>query len=253
MPGLDRKIGSGSTRANSSAGKMERVLFAVLTAVLVITGVFADRKAQASGDVDLVLVLALDVSDSVDATEYQLMSEGLANALSSSLVEQAIRAGKHGAIAISVVQWSGFQEQVVKIKWTRVADHNDLVDLAGEVRRMTRRYNGGATDIGGALKFSTELVNSAPFQTARRVIDLAGDGPNNVNLSPDFERDIAVKSGVTINGLAIIADEITLFEFYTRFVIGGQAAFVENAQNYDGFERAMRRKLLREIGSLYLF
>jgi len=238
---------------NKTQNKTLHVFFAVLILLLVASALFSGRKTWALGDVDLVLLLALDVSASIDAREYQLMTEGLANALSSVQVAQAVGAGKSGAIAISVMQWSGFQEQEVKIKWTRVSSYEDLLRFSGEVRRMTRRYDGGATDIGGAIKFSRELVNSTPFLTTRKTIDIAGDGTNNVNQSPAFERDITVNSGITINGLAIIGEAVMLVDFYTRFVIGGNLAFVENARDYDSFETAMHRKLLREVGSLYLF
>jgi Protein of unknown function (DUF1194) len=233
--------------------KLSYLLIAFLTAFLVTTGLFIARKGLASEDVDLVLLLALDVSASIDDREYRLMKEGLAQALMSKQVDLAIRAGKSGAIAISIMQWSGFQEQEVKIQWTRVAGGDDLMRISSKVRRMTRRYNGGATDIGGAINFSRKLINSAPFLSLRKVIDVAGDGPNNVNSSPAFERDITVKSGITINGLAIVGEAVTLAEYYSRFVIGGNLAFVENARDYDSFEIAMRRKLLREIGSLYLY
>jgi len=238
---------------NQKQIKTPHGFFAVLIVLLVASTLFSNRKTWGMGDVDLVLLLALDVSASIDAREYELMRAGLANALSSLQVAQAVGAGKSGAIAISVMQWSGFQEQEVKIKWTRVSSRQELLNLSQQVRRMPRRYDGGATDIGGAIKFSRELVNSAPFITERKTIDIAGDGPNNVNRSPAFERDITVNSGITINGLAIIGEAVTLVDFYTRFVIGGNLAFVENARDYDSFETAMHRKLLREIGSLYLF
>ena len=233
--------------------KNSRFLCAFLFAVLLLASAVEFRKGQAAGDVDLVLLLALDVSASIDTGEYQLMREGLANALNTIEVEKAIQSGEIGAIAIAVMQWSGFQEQDVKIKWTRVSSHKDLLNLSARIRTMPRRYNGGATDIGGALNFSREQVASAPFQTARRTIDIAGDGTNNVNSSPSFERDITVKAGITINGLTIIGEASTLVDFYTRFVIGGDAAFVENARDFDSFETAMHRKLLREIGAQYLF
>lgn len=212
------------------------------------------HQTNAAGDgVDLVLLLALDVSASVDSTEYNLMTEGLAKALSSETVGDTIRSGKIGAIAISVMQWSGFQEQEVKIKWTRVSSRTDLIKLAEQVRAMTRRYKGGATDIGGAIKFSRKLVRSAPFLTARRTIDIAGDGANNVNEHPSIERDITIKSNIIINGLAVTGRAAPLVRYYTYFVIGGPAAFVEEARDYDSFGTAMRRKLVREIGGQLLF
>ncbi len=237
----------------TKSAKISHLILAFLAVFLAATGMFAGRKGQASSDVDLVLVLALDVSASIDVNEYELMREGLANALASDEVHQAVRAGQNGAIIISVMQWSGFTEQEVKIEWTRVADRGDLLDLADEIRRMTRRYKDGATDIGGAIKFSRELINSTPFPNTRKVIDIAGDGTNNVNTSPSFERDITVQSGVTINGFVIIGEALPLVDFYTRFVIGGDAAFVESVRDYDGFETGMKRKLVREIGGGLLF
>ncbi|MEH6359304.1 MAG: DUF1194 domain-containing protein, partial [Amylibacter sp.] len=155
------------------------------------------------GDVDLALVLALDVSYSVDVQEFLLMRNGLASALDTTEVEKALLTGWHGAIFVSVVQWSGFQEQAIKINWTRVTNRADLTALANKIRKMPRRYTGGATDIGGALKYCRELVLSAPVKSTSKVIDLAADGTNNVNFTPSFERDITVASGITINGLAI--------------------------------------------------
>ncbi len=233
--------------------KTWHLLLAFLTAFVLFTANSSNRKGWSAANVDLVLLLALDVSASIDEREYRLMRNGLAKALLSKQVDLAIRAGKNGAIAISIMQWSGFQEQAIKVRWTRLSGRDDLLRLSNKVRRMTRRYNGGATDIGGAIKFSREMITSAPFLSLRKVIDIAGDGPNNVNTSPAIERDITVKSGITINGLAIIGEAVTLAEYYSRFVIGGPSAFVENTRDYDSFETAMRRKLLREIGSLYLY
>lgn len=230
-------------------------------ALFVVCAVFAiffarsngNSREAVSGSVDLLLVLSLDVSASIDSSEYQLMRGGLANALASPKVYNAIRGGKYGVIGIAVVQWSGFQEQSLKVDWTRVSSRKQLAVLADRVARMERRYKQGATDISGAISFSRKLIASAPFASSRRTIDIAGDGTNNVNSAPTSERDIAVRSGITINGLAVVGEAVTLVDFYTRFVIGGTGAFVESARDYDSFETAMLRKLLREIGSPYLF
>jgi len=254
MPGTGREIINGLKMTKKNLAGIPRLVLAVLLFLLSITSVPPGQQTNAAGDdVDLVLLLALDVSASVDSTEYSLMTEGLAEALSSETVGDTIRSGKIGAIAISVMQWSGFQEQEVKIKWTRVSDRTELIKLAEQVRVMKRRYKGGATDIGGAIKFSRELVHSAPFRTARRTIDIAGDGANNVNDHPSIERDITIKSNIIINGLAVTGQAIPLVRYYTHFVIGGPSAFVEEARDYDSFGTAMRRKLIREIGSQFLF
>ena len=233
--------------------KYRLVLIGFVAAMAATTGLVAKHKEAASGGVDLVLVLALDVSSSIDPGEYKLMTAGLASALASPQIEQAILAGKRGVIAICVVQWSGFVEQKLNITWTRLAHLADLQNLAAKITRMPRRYTGGATDIGTAIKFSRKLVLSAPFSAGRRVIDIAGDGTNNVNASPIFERDKTVKQGITINGLAITNQASDLYNYYTKSVIGGDGAFVEAALSYAGFERAMHRKLLREISSNHLY
>lgn len=201
-------------------------------------------------DVDLALVLALDVSFSVDAQEFLLMRNGLASAIDTAEVEKALLSGWYGAILVSVVQWSGFQEQAIKINWTRVTNRKGLTTLANEIRQMTRRYTGGATDIGGALKYCRELVLSAPVKSTSKVIDLAADGTNNVNFTPSIERDITVASGITINGLAITNTVDWLVGYFENTIIGGNGAFVEVAAEYTDFEHAMRKKLVREMQSM---
>jgi len=197
-------------------------------------------------------VIALDISSSVDEEEYNLQREGFARALASPQVAAAISRGKLKAIAVSVVHWSGFVEQNVEIGWVRVTDFSDLSRLADNVRRVRRRYNGGATDISLALSFSQQLFASAPYSSTRRVIDIAGDGTNNVNYAPYIERDRIVKAGTTINALAV-TPTLKLVKYFRENVIGGNGAFVEMATGYDVFEDAMRRKLVREIGEKYLF
>ena len=208
--------------------------------------------AQKSEDVlDLSLVIALDVSDSVSDKEYDLMRNGLANALDSADVANAIRSGAHGTIAVSIVHWSGFQEQDVRIGWSQVSSRKDLSRLAKQIREMRRRYLGGATDIGGLIDFAKTLIVAGPYASTRNVIDIAGDGTNNVNQSPKIDSDAAVTAGITINGLAVTNKTDTLAEYYSEFVIGGRDAFVENAVDYLSFERAMLRKLVREIQTLF--
>ncbi len=230
-----------------------RLIIIIAVLVLGLRAVINGNISQAASGVDVQIVVALDVSASVDASEFKLMREGLAAAFSSPQVANAVANGKRGAIAVSVVQWSGFTEQALKLDWTRLSTFSELNGFAAKIRQMTRRYKDGATDIGGALNFSRELILASPFQASRRVIDLAGDGPNNVNYSPVIERDRAIKQGMTINGLAIIGEVSVLEDYFIQFIIGGPDAFVEKASDFDGFARAMERKLIREIGSMFLF
>jgi len=227
--------------------------FSVVAALLMLGGARAAWNSPAQGDVDVMLVIALDVSGSVDAEEFDLQREGLARALDSPQIADAIAAGPHKSIAVTVVQWSGFTEQIVKINWRRVSGATDLSALAGDVRQMTRRYDGGATDIGGLLAFSAQLIAEVPWLGRRQIINIASDGTNNVNRSPLFERDLAVGKGITINALTVLSAPWTLDEYFRANVIGGPGAFVEPAENYSGFEYAMRRKLEREIKPELLF
>ncbi|MCF6321183.1 MAG: DUF1194 domain-containing protein [Rhizobiaceae bacterium] len=227
------------------------IAFLTIIATLIVSQ--KTQSSRAGTGVDMLLVISLDVSASVDANEYELMRAGLAKTFLSPDVAQAISAGSHGAIAIAVIQWSGFQEQEIKVDWLRLANALDLAQLAARISRMTRRYKGGATDIGGALEFSSELISSAPFSASRNVIDIVGDGPNNVNYSPERTRDKVLERGIIINALAVTGSYELLNTYFADLVIGGQNAFVESAADYDGFERAIHRKLLREIGNLNLF
>jgi len=228
-----------------------RLAFAA--AILALSGMPVSADGRAGVEVDVLLVVALDVSASVDAEEFDLQREGLARALASPQVAKAVARGKTGAIAVTVLQWSGFQEQEVKVPWTRVSGAADLARLANQARAMARRYDGGATDIGGAIAFSHRLLAEAPYASERRVLDIAGDGTNNVNHSPHFERDLAVKGGTHINALAVAAPPSPLTGYFRDKVIAGPGAFVETAANYEAFEETMRRKLVREIGGQLLF
>ena len=206
-----------------------------------------------ASDVDLLLVIALDVSSSVTQAEFELQREGFARALESPQVAGAIAGGAHRALAISVVQWSGFSEQILKIDWVVVSNTASLIGLAGKVREMTRRYKGGATDIGGTIDFCQELLVKAPHKGKRQVIDISGDGINNVNESPHIKRDRAIEAGTVVNGLAIATRLPDLPAYYRDRVAGGHGSFVETALDSEDFENAMRRKLVREITQQYLF
>ena len=235
--------------SKSLAGKL--IIF-TLASILVISLFAKNQKSHAESGVDLLLVIALDVSASVDGREYELMVEGLADAFRSNQIVQAIGAGKNGAIGISIVQWSGFNEQETKIDWIKVGTQTELSQLAENIKNMTRRYHGGATDIGGAIDFSAELFSISGFSSNRWVIDIVGDGPNNVNYAPNRARDKAIRNGIVINALAVTGIDV-LAAYFADLVIGGEGAFVEKANDFDSFKRAIHRKLLREIGNLYLF
>ena len=221
------------------------VVMLVATILLLTTA----RQGRTTVAVDLLLVLALDVSESVDNREFELQKVGLARAFRHPALIDAIARGPNRRIAVATVQWSGYQDQYVSLAWQTVSDAASAAAFAQRLADMPRRYPNDFTHISGAIEFSTRLIASAPYLAPRRVIDVWGDGENNVQLPPGAARDAAVRSGVTINGLAIINESDRLDDYYRRNVIGGPGAFVEVAQDYDDFAAAMLRKLLREISN----
>ena len=229
---------------------ISRCVAAVLvSSALLLSSVIAVRSTD---NVDLVLVLALDVSHSVSDQEFDLQRVGLAKAFRHPAVIKAIQDGQRKRIAVSAVQWSGFLEQHIAVPWTIISETADAFAFADRLAQMPRRYTGGATHIAGAIRHATDLIGKAPFAAPRQVIDVSGDGRNNVNDSPRGARDRAVRAGVTINGLAIVHKTPDLVDYYRQYVIGGPGAFVVSAKDYDDFPRAILLKLLREINMRFI-
>jgi len=204
-----------------------------------------DLLAQ-SRDVDLQLVLALDSSGSVNFREFELQAVGIAHALRDPEVIEALEHWTPGGIAVSVVQWSGQRQQVVAVDWTVVGDRVSVQALAMRIEAMGRSIIG-ETAIGDVLRFAIEHLERPPFRGARRIIDVSGDGKSNAGVAPGPLRDAAAAAGITVNGLAILNDDLTVDLYYADHVIGGPDAFVMTARDYRDFVRAMRLKLLREI------
>ena len=225
------------------------VVAAAVSVALLFSSVATVRSTD---NVDLVLVLAIDVSHSVSNQEFDLQRIGLAKAFRHPAVIKAIHDGQRRRIAVMAVQWSGFLEQHIAVPWSVIGDTADAMAFADRLMRMRRRYTGGATHIAGAIRHATELIKKAPFAAARQVVDVSGDGRNNVNDSPRGARDAAVRAGLTVNGLAIVHKSPDLVDYYRSYVIGGPGAFVMSAGNYDDFPRAILLKLLREINMRFI-
>jgi hypothetical protein len=203
-------------------------------------------SAAAQGMVDLELVLAIDSSGSVDFGEFELQSGGIAHAFRDPEVIEAIEGVAPNGIAVSVIQWSGRRQHLVVVDWTRVTDAASSMGLAAKIDAVGRILIG-ETAIADALGFAAARLASGPFDGARRVIDLSGDGPANAGGDPDPMRDAAVRAGITINGLAILNESPELDRYYAAHVIGGPDAFVLAARDYRDFAEAIRLKLLKEI------
>lgn len=197
--------------------------------------------------VDLALVLAIDVSESVNQQEYRMQVEGLAEAFRAPEVSAAIRNGPHGAIAVSVVLWAGSFDQRVALPWTRIAGADSAHDLAVTLDSLPRLGTRGATAIGAALLYSARQFNRLPMNADRLVIDVSGDGRSNTGPALDPARQHLASQGITVNGLAIETDYDWLGVYFDLRVKTGFGAFVEVAHNFEDYRRAIRRKLLREI------
>jgi uncharacterized protein DUF1194 len=196
--------------------------------------------------VDLALVLAVDVSESVDAEEYDLQHEGIARAFESAPLIEAIKGGKRGAIEVLVLEWSDRDKQVVTVDWTRVTDQASAGQFAAKVRASQRSSNG-LTAIGDALLAAYANFARLEDEADRRVIDVSGDGMANIGPPPQAIRDRLVADGVTINGLAILKTEPWLDSYYDQYVVGGPGAFLMQIEDFPSFIAAMQQKLLNEV------
>jgi hypothetical protein len=197
---------------------------------------------------ELHLVLAFDASASVNDVEFNLQRTGTAEALRSPLVAGAIERA-HGGVAIAIVQWSSVTQQALGLDWVELHDATDIAAFAKDVADMPRRLPGGNTMIHSGLEFADQMLEAAPGQARRRVIDIAANGRADDAEKLAMTRTSLLSEGIVINGLAIEEDLKLLSNYFIQYVIGGPGAFVITANDFDDFGEAMERKLVREISS----
>lgn len=219
---------------------------------------FAPGAAWAAGPaVDLTLVLAADVSRSIDSVEHTLQREGCAEALTSADVLRAIRSGMIGAIAVTYIEWSGEGERAVIAPWAVIRDQASAEAFVRQLREKPRALYG-STSISGGIDFAVGLIERSGFESTRRTIDVSGDGINVSGRAVEEARDDAVKKRITVNGLPIVNDrpsrppwpEPPIDGYYRDHVIGGPGAFFVVAKDFASFAEAIRHKLVREISGL---
>ena len=198
---------------------------------------------------DLALVLAVDVSASVDPGRFEVQMRGIARALEDPRVQAAMFSGPHGAVLVSLVQWAN--RPTLSVPWTLLAGPRDARRLAADIRRVARVENG-FTCLSVALRsIADKLLLQLPVPAERVVVDVSGDGRDNCNRAPVADvRDELAAAGVTVNGLPILeGDEAgTLEAWYRDHVIGGPGAFLIPAHGYADVERAIRHKFATEVG-----
>jgi hypothetical protein len=222
-----------------------RISWIALLAAGAMLAIFS-RPASAR-DVDLELLLAVDVSPSVDAEEYALQIHGLAAALRDPVVVDVILAAAPNGVALALMQWAGPREQAVSVPWSEVRDQASADAFAQKIDAVTRPATYGGTAIGNALDRGVSLLAENDFEGTRQVIDISGDGRTNQGDSPAPIRTHAVLAGITVNGLVIVNEEPQLSGYYRERVIGGPGAFILQVDDFEDFARAMRMKLMREI------
>jgi hypothetical protein len=232
-----------------------------LTALVLAGTVLGPAAAFAGEDVDLLLVLAADVSRSVDAAKFQLQREGYAAAISDQRVLDTIRSGHNGRIGLTFMEWSGIGAQNVVIDWTMVGDAAAAKDFGDRLLEAPRSF-ADRTSISGAIEFAMSELDQAPFRSTRRTIDISGDGTNNAGRDVAALRDVAVGKGITINGLVILSENPMswnpdhtnppggLDNYYRNNVVGGPGAFVMVAKDFNSFGQAIIAKMIAEVAQV---
>lgn len=209
----------------------------------------AGPAASVGAECRLALVLALDVSSSVDPGEYDLQKLGLATALGSVPVREALLNTTGGYVAMSVFEWSGRYQQQIVLDWTRMDTPGAVDSAVATVAGAERSYSRFPTAIGYALGYAAGVLDRGP-RCKRMVIDVSGDGINNEGFEPDLAYANFPLQGVTVNGLVILGQDAKVLPYYRREVRRGAGAFVEHATGFEDFADAMTRKLYREINDM---
>lgn len=231
-----------------------------LAAVFLALPLSLMAPARAAQPVDVALVLVTDVSRSIDDTEFVLEKQGYAAAFADAQVLAAIGGGVTGAIAVSYVEFAGGSEVRTVVDWTVIRDRPSAQTFIERILAAPRSFYG-RTAIGFGIDHAMQMLAENAYEPARRVIDVCGDGTNNAGRLVDDARDDAVKSGATINGLAIINDHPVswayahvqppggLANYYRENVAGGPGSFVLEIHDFHTFGEAMARKLISEIAA----
>lgn len=213
----------------------------MLRALMALTG---SVLATPCASCETALVLSVDVSGSIDAGDYIFQTEGIAAALADPTVAEALVKDE---VALTVVQWSGTEDQALVMDWQRMLSAQDVADFAARALALPRAFNGSDTAVGEGLRFAIAQFAAVP-DCRRKVIDVSGDGQENAGFSDSKARGEAIKAGITINAIAIEeqgpASPIT--NYYQRWVITPEG-FVFTAHGLQDYAETLRLKLQREL------
>jgi hypothetical protein len=230
-------------------------------ALLSLALAFVAPAARAAEPVDMLLVLAADVSRSVTEPKFKLQREGAAAAISHPDVVRAMTSGQHRRIAVCFVEWATVGQHAVVIDWTVIDGTAAARSFGGRLVEAPRSFMG-STAIGSAIDFSVRQLERAPYTSEKRVIDISGDGNNNSGRAVTEARDDAVAKGITINALVILTPLSESFrpehtnppggleKYFRDNVIGGPGSFTVVAESHESFGRSLTKKLIQEIAGL---
>ena len=222
--------------------------------------VAAAAPARAAEKVDLALVLAADVSRSVDDAKFELQRQGYAAAVTDRRVLDAIRSGREHRIAVLFMEWSGLLSQQVVVDWTVIDGEPAARAFAGRLLEAPRSF-ANRTSISAAIDFAVAQLARLTYFAERQTIDVSGDGTNNAGRDVEVARDAALKLGITINGLVILSEHALVWnpehtnppgglaQYYRIHVVGGPGAFVMQAKNFGSFGDAIIKKMIAEIAA----
>ena len=231
----------------ASHTRMHRALrWAAVLALMLGMGGAAMTQTSA---VDLQLVLAVDASGSVNQQRFDLQKQGYAAAFRNPRVQRAIQSGRTQSIAVTMVQWTGPFQQAPVVPWTLVRDRTSANSLADAIENTQRQLFGGGTSISGAIDYCVTLMPTGPYRGTKLIIDISGDGSTNRGRDVRQARDDAIRAGISINGLPILALEPDLDRYYFDNVIGGPGAVMVPAETYEAFADAIIKKLIIEIAA----
>jgi hypothetical protein len=234
-----------------------RALRTFVVAALMAT--IAWTSTHAAERVDLLLVLAADVSGSMNKSKFELQRSGYAAAFFNPRLIEALRGGPRGRIAAAFIEWSSVLQQKVVIDWTMISNDETSRQFGDRIMKAPRAFAGNSTSISAGIDFGMTQLDRAPYKAHRRVIDVSGDGDNNSGREPAAARDVAIAKGITINGLVILTEPPSHFysnhinplgglaNYYRNNVIGGAGAFVAVVENFNSFGNAITKKLIAEI------
>ena len=227
----------GPARATAAAAR--------LTAALALAGAGA-ASAQVQ-DCTAALVLALDVSASVDEVEYRIQMDGLAAAFRDEAVVQTILAYPGAGIMATAFLWSGFQHQESVVGWTWLGSEAAIAAFADRIESMPRTHDYWPTALGRAIAHAADLHDENGTPCRRRIVDVSGDGVNNDGQPPRWYAAQGRFAGLTVNGLVIRGAVPDPTGHYEREVLHGPGAFLEIADSFEDYPAAILRKLLREL------